>query len=330
MRTVLYTCPYVPPEWIAAHGLRPRRFRPSDARSLSGLAGGAGVCPYARDVVRAVESARAVDPTVAGVVLSTVCDQTRRVAELLPDSNACPVFLLNVPTTRNTPAAHRVYLSELKRLGRFLVSLGGSEPSGHDLVNTMYAYDAARSSLKECRSRFSGVRYNALLAEFDEQGPATSFSLPGDRPADAVRLALVGGPLWAEDDELFEIIDNLGGDVVLDATGSGELVIPEACDRSLLTDQPLEEMVRVHGRIPDVFRRPNNNLFEWLERALTARCVQGIVFRNCLWCDTWLAELARIKDRFGLPVLHLDVDGATPTCRDRITGRLQAFLEVLG
>jgi len=329
MKTVLYTCPHVPPEWIAAHGLKPRRFRPSDARSASGLAGGAGVCPYARDVLRAIEVARVTEATAAGVILTTVCDQTRRAAELLPDSSSCPVFLLNVPTTRDTPAAHRIYLAELQRLGHFLDSVGGREPSDRDLADTMLTYDRARSSLKECRRQLSGVRYNALLTEFDEQGPAVSFSLAADRPTDAVRLALVGGPLWAEDDELFEIIDNLGGDVVLDATAGGELVMPEPYNRSRLTERPLEEMARVYGRIPDVFRRPNSDLFDWLEHALAARNVQGIVFRNCLWCDSWLAELARVRDRLGLPVLHLDVDGATPTCRDRITGRLQAFLEVL-
>ncbi|HRY67208.1 MAG TPA: 2-hydroxyacyl-CoA dehydratase family protein [Phycisphaerae bacterium] len=328
MKTVLSTCPYVPPEWVAAHDLRLRRFRPGDARSAAGLAGGAGVCPYARDVLRAMEAASVTEDT-AGVVITTVCDQMRRAAGLLPGTDSRPVLLMNVPTTWQTPAGQQIYVSELRRLGRFLVSLGGRAPDDRRLADTMVAYDQARFALKECRRRCSGSRFSRLLAEFDEQGPGVSFSPSASGPADAVKLALVGGPLWAEDAELFEIIESLGGNVVLDATTSGELVMPDAYDRSHLADRPLEEMARVYGRIPDAFRRPNRALFEWLGRELAARGVQGIVFRTCLWCDTWVAELVRIREGFGLPVLHLDVDGATPGCRTRISGRLQAFMEVL-
>ena len=46
MRTIIYTCPYVPAEWIAAHGLRPSRVIPDSAQSAFSLAGREGLCPY--------------------------------------------------------------------------------------------------------------------------------------------------------------------------------------------------------------------------------------------------------------------------------------------
>ena len=45
MKTVLHTCPFVPPEWVAAHGLSPMRITPAAAVPRPGLT--AGVCPFA-------------------------------------------------------------------------------------------------------------------------------------------------------------------------------------------------------------------------------------------------------------------------------------------
>ena len=60
-------------------------------------------------------------PDVSGLVLTTTCDQMRYVAAMLEQRGDRPVFLLNVPSTWQTPAARRLYLDELRRLGRFLV-----------------------------------------------------------------------------------------------------------------------------------------------------------------------------------------------------------------
>ena len=66
--------------------------------------------------------------TLSALVLTTVCDQMRYVAAMLEQRGSCPVFLLNVPSTWQTPAARQLYLDELRRLGRFLVQLGGKAP----------------------------------------------------------------------------------------------------------------------------------------------------------------------------------------------------------
>ena len=66
MPDVWYTCPFVPPEWIAAHGLRPRRMHLSAPAHAGTRATTEGMCPYA-DAFVAVNgrpSARLIDPSV--------------------------------------------------------------------------------------------------------------------------------------------------------------------------------------------------------------------------------------------------------------------------
>ncbi|MCL2641880.1 MAG: hypothetical protein FWD53_13600, partial [Phycisphaerales bacterium] len=48
--TVAYSSPFVPAEWIVAHGFEPRRVVPR----ASGVAAVAGVCPFAHDFLMAV------------------------------------------------------------------------------------------------------------------------------------------------------------------------------------------------------------------------------------------------------------------------------------
>jgi benzoyl-CoA reductase/2-hydroxyglutaryl-CoA dehydratase subunit BcrC/BadD/HgdB len=96
-----------------------------------------------------------------------------------------------------------------------------------------------------------------------------------------------------------------------------------------LADDPLGELVRAYfGTIPDVFRRPNDRLFDWLTGTLSQRQAQGLLFHRYVWCDVWHAELPRIKAQSPVPVLELD------ECDDdaslgRTGGRIEAFLELL-
>ena len=142
--TVAYSCPFVPAEWIAAHGLTPRRIQPRAACRPGRPAPPEGVCPYAHAFLGALQD----DPAQA-VVFTTVCDQMRRAAECAPPGKAA--FLMHVPATWQTAAAQRLYADELKRLGGFLVRLGGASPDAGTLAAVMREYNARRSALRSWR-----------------------------------------------------------------------------------------------------------------------------------------------------------------------------------
>ena len=82
------------------------------------------------------------------------------------------------------------------------------------------------------------------------------------------------------------------------------------------------------GMIPDAFRRPNNLLYQWLDREIANRGVRGIIFRSYVWCDIWNAEAQRTKEWSQVPLLAIVSYGSKET-DGHIASRLEAFLEML-
>jgi benzoyl-CoA reductase/2-hydroxyglutaryl-CoA dehydratase subunit BcrC/BadD/HgdB len=145
-----------------------------------------------------------------------------------------------------------------------------------------------------------------------------------------VPLAIVGGPLMRRDFDILDIAEQAGGRVVLNAAEIGERGMCAPFDRRRLRDGPLMELASAYfGGIQDASRRPNSELYKWLKSRLTDREVRGIIFHRYVWCDMWHAELQRLKDWTGLPVLDIDTTGDNETRRHRTANRIHAFLETL-
>jgi benzoyl-CoA reductase/2-hydroxyglutaryl-CoA dehydratase subunit BcrC/BadD/HgdB len=344
MKTVLYTCPYVPAEWIAAHGFQPCRILPAhkgpDHGKIS-IGQGIGVCPYARAFAN---EACAAPDEVAAIVVTTTCDQMRRMAERIEQAATKPVFLLDVPKTWQTAAVLKYYRSEIERLGRFLVELGGAAPSRERLAAVMLEWDALRAALRALRGQVSPKQFALAIVEFMRAGEIVSVtstssiesissiesteSKPRTHTPSAAPIALVGGPLLRNHLELFDRIEAAGGAVALDASGSGERMLPAPFDRRALHEDPFSALVERHFAIPDVFRRPNSELYVWLRREMAARGVRGLLFRYTLWCDLWHAEAQRMKEWAKAPFLLLEA-GDEEEVNGHAASRIEAFLEML-
>jgi benzoyl-CoA reductase/2-hydroxyglutaryl-CoA dehydratase subunit BcrC/BadD/HgdB len=237
-----------------------------------------------------------------GVIVTTACDQMRRIGDWLEENCPRPVFLMNVPATC-TVAAGKLYAGEVKRLGGFLVGIGGIAPTAERLRREMMERERLRTS-------------NNRAPTSEEVG----------HPA----VAVVGGPLLAEDGELFEMIAQAGGTVVLDGTEGGERSWPGVFDRARMAADPFAELVRAYFEvIPDPFRRPDELLHAWLKREIAARGVRGVIVHRYVWCDNWQAEVYRLKETLGVPVLDLDNAGVGDG-RARAQARIEAFMETLG
>jgi benzoyl-CoA reductase/2-hydroxyglutaryl-CoA dehydratase subunit BcrC/BadD/HgdB len=319
MKTVYYKDIYVPPEWIGAHGLRPERAMPAAAGEGLPLGAVEGVCPFTGAFIR---EARA--NSAEAVIVTTQCDQMRRAGEYIAQAGK-PVFLFNMPATV-TEAARGLYFSELLRLGRFLVQLGGEAPSPEKLAEIMGKYDTSRRQLRKRRASLSPRRFAEAFRALGSGEPLPEirgeFS-PGRRP----RLALVGGPRLRSGLEIFELVDKAGGQVALDATVSGELGLPEPFTAGW-EQKPLAELARVYFDLPHITRRPNSTFYAWLKSALRERQIAGIIVLRYLWCDLWHGEVPRLTEEMNLPLLDLVLEQET-TDSARLGGRIQAFLEML-
>ena len=321
MQSVVYSCPFIPAEWIAAHGFRPCRIAPSVPPDPGGAAAGVGVCPYAH----AFASCAPEEGSCAAVVFTTTCDQMRRISELAALHDGLPTFLMNVPATWQTTVAQRLYRSELLRLGRFLRERGGHAPS--DLVEIMVAYSGVRQRLQDLRGQVDARALAEASAAFHATGDFAE--PPRAYPAiSKIPIALAGGPLQERHFRLFDLVREAGGEVVLDGTSTGERSL--VCfDRRRIREDAIGELADAYlGGIPDVFQRPNSRLYQWMRTRLIEREVRGIVIHYYLWCDTWRAEIQRIREWAPVPVLALDAEDDFPS-EVRTAARIQAFLETL-
>ena len=325
MKTIIYTCPYVPAEWIAAHGLRPSRIIP-DAAGPPGRA--EGVCPFVQGFINEVMA----DKKAGGVVITTVCDQMRRAYDILAHRCDIPLFLMNVPNTWQNVGVQKLYIDELKRLGRFLIGLGGKSPSDNTLARIMLDYDTARTSILGAGGYLPARLYAEIIAAFGRDGPGETLNniTALESQIEGVPLAILGGPLMRQDFDIYDIVAQAGGHIALDAAETGQRGMCAPFDRRGLRDKPLLELAGAYFcGIQDASRRPNSGLYKWLKCRLADTEARGIIFHRYLWCDMWHAELQRLKDWTDLPVLDIDTAGNNQTAKQRTTNRIRAFLETL-
>ena len=285
---VIYSCPFVPQEYISACGMTPKKLIAASSASRTPP----GVCTYAHAF--ATEAAAA--SSASAIVMTTMCDQMRRRAEIISRTSDTPVFLMNVPHTWQTPAARELYIKEIKRLGAFLEMHGGQVPTPEHLAEVMSANESA--CVVEPRPAPTGIP-----------------------------IALLGGPL-PESSPILDLIGKAGAYVALDGTETGERTRHALFDSGRVREDPLGALADAYFTIPDPFRRPNDAFFEWLKRGIEQRGVCAVIVRRYVWCDNWHAETQRIRELTDLPFLSIDVgdEGDDPA---RLLTRLQCLVEML-
>ena len=322
---VFYTSPWVPPEWIKAHGLEPRGIWLAQDFACEPLPLAAGVCAFGNAAVRLAERQAG-----SAVIFTTHCDQLRRGFDTVAGAAAPRVFLFNLPVTWQTPVAERIYADELRRLGRFLVGLGGHAPTATALVEIIRQYDQGRRRLREAAPWCPARAYAEAVARFHLDG---SVQLPRENVdhratgMNSIPLALVGGPLPRSQMPLLDAIEKAGGHVVLNATEAGE--------RSLWPASPLiQETIKLWSGLPDrggdslspqiqadgagdklspprkaaleadvPLVRLQENAFDLLARGYLANCVDVFQRPNTRLYD-WLRERVTARQVRGIVLWH--------------------------
>jgi hypothetical protein len=322
---LLLTNPWVPVEWIRAHGLAPR-----GVWSLSSnVPGGSveGACAFAQNV-------QLFSRTLSGtpVIYTTACDQMRRAADTVMGCAANPIFLLNLPATWQTAAARQLYRAELDRLSQFLQRHGGCMPTAAALSAEMCNQDKRREKIHQWIKHVAARPAAEAMAGFFSGAPLPERGVQARRQG--VPLALVGGPLCAAQWDVFDRIEEAGGCVVLNAVEPGERCLlptfPAAAKEPGRSLEGLLDILCDHyfDHVVDVFQRPNSRLYIWLQGRLAATCARGIILWVHVGCDLWRVEAASLRESFAMPVLVLDApDVGGGSLRDE--NRIGAFVESL-
>ena len=319
---VFLTSPWIPAEWIRAHGLQPRGIWSVENFQRGAWPLSAGLCAFAEAAVR-FAGAR----TDSAVIFSTACDQLRRGFDAAILGGQRHAFLFNLPATWQTAAAGQIFRSELERLGLFLLAIGGRAPSPEVLRQAMLQSNRNRKRLLESASASSPRGFAEAVARFHWDG---AFSPPQPAaPTTQIPLALVGGPFLAPHWKWLDAFEAAGGRVALNATETGERSLSPPFGFEAGANHPFDALVRACcDNIVDVFQRPNTRLYSWLKPRLESRRVRGIVLWHFTGCDLWRAEAQTFRETFALPVLLLEASGE-PGAAPRELNRLQAFVETL-
>jgi len=318
---VLCTSPWIPPEWIAAHGLTARGM-------WTGLDNPATVLPEGICAIAQGMADFAKTPSAPPMILSTACDQMRRAADALIGASSPRVFLFNIPATWQSTAARRLFHSELERLGKFLVSLGGHTPDEDELSAAIDRFEARRERVRAILQQDPFRRGAEALAHYFADAEFADV-VPSPVRVSGVPLAIVGGPLLAGHWTLFETIERAGGRVVLNAAEPGERCLPPPLPSPTCPTPPFVALAdHYFSSIVDVFSRPNSRLYDWLAVRLQDTGARGIILWTQIGCDLWRAEGATLREEFGLPVLVVEAQGfKSGGARD--LNRLSAFVESL-
>ena len=204
---VFLTSPWIPAEWVRAHGLEAcglwfaEHFRAAGNEATSReqpvLRLAAGVCAFAESVVRFAET----HPDSA-VVFTTACDQLRRGFDEAAFRGASRAFLFNLPATQ-TPVARQIYRAELERLGQFLLDLGGVMPTPERLHGEMLCTDETRRRLRAAAPGASARSFAESIARYHVDGtflePSPFTGKPGTRnqKSDGIQKpdASISGPV---------------------------------------------------------------------------------------------------------------------------------------
>jgi benzoyl-CoA reductase/2-hydroxyglutaryl-CoA dehydratase subunit BcrC/BadD/HgdB len=319
---VFLASPWIPAEWIRAHGLPPRGIWSAENFPHGTWPLSAGVCAFAEAAVRFAEAR-----TDSAVIFSTACDQMRRGFDAAILHGQRRAFLFNLPATWRFPAARRIFQFELERLSQFLLTIGGRVPTPEMLRHEMVQSNRTRKRLLESAPASSPRGFAAAVARFHWDG---AFSPPPlAAPTKQIPLALVGGPLLAPHWKLLDEIETAGARVALNATETGERSLSPSFEFEAGANHPFDVLVQgCFDNIVDVFQRPNTRLYSWLKPRLASRQVRGIVLWYFTGCDLWRAEAQTFRETFGLPVLLLEASGE-PGAAPRELNRLQAFVETL-
>lgn len=316
---VYVTSPWVPREWIYAHGLEPRGVWLDRDLGIPASPLRAGACAFSQSMISLAETHPA-----DLVIFTTHCDQMRRSFDMAATQRPQNLFLFNLPATSGTGTDRRMYRDELARLSRFLIRAGGHEAKELELLATRQQ-TAQRRVLDW--SRRAGGRAGAETSARFLHGNAEPAQNP---PAPASRrltpVALVGGPLPQSQWPVFDTLEQAGAHVTVNGTENGERAMetgdaPAPFDLDSLAESCAQRCV-------DVFQRPNTRLYAWMKQRFTEGSVRGIVLWSYVNCDLWRAETANLRETFELPVLALE---AHETLADatRARTRIEAFLEAL-
>lgn len=321
-----YTCSYIPAELLSATGYKPYRLlHGSYDLSIEGeKALRIDACPLIRSnlgfLMRNQEKFKAI-------IVSTGCDMSRRLSDVLLELTDIPVFVFNNPRTDN----FRIYSDEINQLVVELEILGKRKLDRIVLKNEIERYETARLNLGKLDmkrwtspSTLSTTTLHKILSNFHQGNIEDINYAINDEPSIKPRVFLLGSPVSYETNSLLAMIEN-----------KLRIVGDFNCGLSRFLDIQIKEKnldgikTAYFQQPPCIFKRPNDKFYQQVKEKIKLTRATGIVVWVAEFCDNYDFEIITMEDCFELPLLKLKSDYLLENI-GQLNTRIEAFVEMLG
>ena len=317
------------------------------------------VCPFLRSVMDS--GLKGKYDFLDGVVLAHTCEVAEKMAHIWRIYLE-PRYLHFIDTPHTThPAAMKHFKDLLKDFKKTLEPFAGKELSTEKLRSAIKVHNQQRSLVRELYDLrkpdpplISGtefVQLNVALVSLPaEEGNELLKQVIDEvkqrqdgTPKQAARLLVWGSII--DNTALFEMIESIGANVVMDDTSMGSRAYMTPVE---LTEDPLDGLAYhylVDLKSPRTFRETVLNearrkdymtdlesRFGHLKEYAREWHINGVILQALRYCDTHGYEVPGLRhylDNIGLPSIYLEYD-YTATALAQLRTRVQAFLEIIG
>ncbi|MGD9877155.1 double-cubane-cluster-containing anaerobic reductase [Desulfococcus sp.] len=283
------------------------------------------------------------------IVGDTTCDGKKKMFELL--SRYKTTHVLQLPQNQDPATSLPFWRTELERFRSIVAELTGVTIDDDRLsaaIRLMNRERAARKDLMDVNqarptplpgSRLLEILFKVGFLADKEKGIALMEAAVADamsgafRPDQKIsgsrpRILLTGVPVGLGSDKVVKIIEESGADVVAFENCSGykqTFAVDE-------TREPMDALAEQYLATPCSVMSPNTGRFDLLADMIRTFSADGVVDLTWQACHTYNIEAfsveAFIRERFGIPTLHLETDYAESDT-EQLRVRIEAYLEML-
>ena len=359
-RVIGYFCPYVPEEIILAAGMIPIRL--AFGGDLEPVNAGeqflnSNCCPYARSCLGyQVLGNNPYYGMLDGLCVAQTCESMKRVSEYFQKYFDMPVFPLGLPHTheasRYRPQALEYFKKELELLRKRLEGFSGKPIRDRDIRKSITLCNDIREKLRLLfeypRSNSSPIEWGEVikitqagfvidrrdyLTELERLMQALAKEPPAVKEDNRPRLMITGSLLATGDRKVMDTVKESGGNIVVDTVCTGSMFARKDVTVFGIMGNPIDALAeRYLYNVPCSCMTDLDKRLSRIAKIARDYRVDGVIYYNLRYCDTWRADFAMIKEylsrELGIPCLLLESE-YSPSDVGTIRIKTEAFVEML-
>jgi benzoyl-CoA reductase/2-hydroxyglutaryl-CoA dehydratase subunit BcrC/BadD/HgdB len=307
------------------------------------------LCPFSKAAIGQWTLEQPYYRLIDFLVAPISCNHLRRAADMWFHFSDKEVFYLGIPHEHAADHALAYYLDSVLALKQKLEDWTGNKITDDKLKESIKLYNSIRSCLKNISDLRKEAAPPLKGSEFISLNHASYYSDPvvtlkvlqsfyekaakrgGKEGRSKARLLLTGPNIAMGDTKLVSIIENLGGEIVIEEICEGIRFYWEniSTEGDLLRNIGEKYLTK---RVPCAFQgQGTKERVEFLDKLAREYKVDGVVWYELRYCETYNLEYHHINQHFekiGVPIIKIESE-YDPSDFGQINTRMDAFIEIL-